>query len=1453
MHWHNRVQPHQPPYFAGFCKQTRMNRRRKDARLSRPELLEPRRPLAADVPLIQVGAVYLETDAGTDEVGDEIQITFQGGAPGTELTRLEIDGDKLGNGLTIADIYFDTSENPPGAFSPVPLSISEAPIIDGEPSFVVTGHEITDGGTSIVFQLSGFTAGDRLTFRVDVDERGFDDTGDFDTALAEGGEFAGSWLRARFQQPHYHDSADEVRFVDHFNEMFDEVGQGGDGPLDLPTDEYPTASDPNRQNRTAGAAMLLEQIPLPVAISGRVYVDDNLNLQQDSNESGIPQVSLELLNELGSVVQTTTTDSLGDYEFFVEEPGIYSVREIQPAPFFSVGAVVGSVAGESRGGLVPGDPDRIVAIELFGGETSVQNDFAEARPGSLAGHVYHDADNDGIRDAGETGIANVEIQVVLVESFVPASSPGNSGTVFTTTTAADGSWAVGGLLPGTYSVFETQQPTPYIDGLDSEGTLGGSAVNPGDRIIDIRLDSGAAGHEYNFGEILPGGISGLVHADTDGDCILDAGEAPIAGVVIQLLNADGDLIDEVFTDSGGRYEFSNLPPGEYRIREIQPLGFFDGMELAGSAGGFISGDDEIAGIILSSGTVGENYNFCEHPPARIGGRVFVDENDNDLQDEGEPGIADVVIQLRDSDTGQLVAEVTTAADGSYSFDELESGRYTIREIQPAAFIDSGEQTGNLGGIVGDDELSDIAINYGDVGQDYDFWEIRPAGLMGRVYIDSAGEGDFDPSDTPLAGVVVELLDEIGNVITSTETDIAGKYKFDGLAPGKYGVREIQPAGLIDAGERVGTAGGIAQDDLITMIMLMPGVMGQDYDFWELEPSSLSGRVHADLNGDCIFDPNEVGLAGARIELSDELGMLLQVTFTDADGNYRFDGLPPGTYVVREIQPEGYFHLDQHVGTAGGEIQSPDVIGEIVLGPGTDAAEYNFCEEPPVSLSGYVFQDGPQFTSVDGSLPEAGGVYGGNRTPDDTPIMNVDIRLFDMQGNLISQTRTDASGFYEFAGLRSGIYEIRESQPEGFEDWIDSAGSLGGVADSALDRIAEINLRPGSAGTEYNFSEIVTGPIVFIPPVTVQSASIDPPPEVPVPLAAPRPIPLPKPLVRPESQSFFGSQAPVAYTWHLSVVDAGHPRGIGRGNAVDAESLTGRVVWTQSAFRPISLLVRGDREPSDRRAFGLRDGIPVTGDFNGDGITEFGMFYQGHWFIDINANGVWDDGDLWAQLGDENDRPVTGDWDGDGKTDIGIFGPIWQGDMRAVPVEPGLPDPLNHIRGKSKNLPPGREEATDGERVMKLTSRGQVRRDLIDHVFLYGHAHNIPVVGDWDGDGIDTIAIFRNGRWRLDHNGDGRENRQDLHAVFGASGDIPLAGDFDGNGVDEVAIYRNGTWVIDSNRNFQIDAQDRVFELSGGPDGIPVIGDWNGDGRDEPSIYIGGEEMPELPLKEVPSS
>ncbi|MBI3464276.1 MAG: VCBS repeat-containing protein, partial [Planctomycetes bacterium] len=229
---------------------------------------------------------------------------------------------------------------------------------------------------------------------------------------------------------------------------------------------------------------------------------------------------------------------------------------------------------------------------------------------------------------------------------------------------------------------------------------------------------------------------------------------------------------------------------------------------------------------------------------------------------------------------------------------------------------------------------------------------------------------------------------------------------------------------------------------------------------------------------------------------------------------------------------------------------------------------------------------------------------------------------------------------------------------------------------------------------------------------------------------------------------------------------------------------------------------------------------------------------GEWFIDLNGNGTWDKDDLWAKLGYRDDMPVTGDWDGDGKTDIGIFGPAWPGDPRAVKAEPGLPEATNDAMGKKKNVPPEPDEAAIGVRRLQRSSRGVQREDLIDHVFHYGIGGDKPVAGDWNGDGVATIGVFRDGEWVMDTDGDGKTTGRDQSAQFGQAGDLPVVGDFNGDGLDELGVFRDGAWYLDTNGNRRIDPQDRVIYLGARGD-RPVVGDWDGDGADEVGTYQPG--------------
>ena len=103
-------------------------------------------------------------------------------------------------------------------------------------------------------------------------------------------------------------------------------------------------------------------------------------------------------------------------------------------------------------------------------------------------------------------------------------------------------------------------------------------------------------------------------------------------------------------------------------------------------------------------------------------------------------------------------------------------------------------------------------------------------------------------------------------------------------------------------------------------------------------------------------------------------------------------------------------------------------------------------------------------------------------------------------------------------------------------------------------------------------------------------------------------------------------------------------------------------------------------------------------------------------------------------------------------------------------------------------------------------------------------------------------------WQLDRDGDGKFTQRDIEASFGSEGDLPLVGDFNGDGIDEIAVYHRGKLIIDSNRNYRLDKDDQVLS---GPhlQARPVIGDFNGDGIDEAAFVESAMRFAEIDPRE----
>jgi hypothetical protein len=192
--------------------------------------------------------------------------------------------------------------------------------------------------------------------------------------------------------------------------------------------------------------------------------------------------------------------------------------------------------------------------------------------------------------------------------------------------------------------------------------------------------------DFGYQELL-GSISGTV-CEGDGDGLCEPDEDGLTPVTVTLIHAgpDGilgttdDVSTWVTTDVNGDYSFTGLQPGLYQVIETNPENY---ISLADADGG---NPDNIS-LVLALGQNAENQDFEDLVvfAGFIGDLVWWDIDDDGRQDEGEPGIPGVTVELLQGDV--VIKTTVTDASGLYNFTNLPDGDYTVRIL--SAEFDAG--------------------------------------------------------------------------------------------------------------------------------------------------------------------------------------------------------------------------------------------------------------------------------------------------------------------------------------------------------------------------------------------------------------------------------------------------------------------------------------------------------------------------------------------------------------------------------------------------------------------------------------------------------------------------------------------------------------------------------------------------------------------------------------------
>ncbi len=596
------------------------------------------------------------------------------------------------------------------------------------------------------------------------------------------------------------------------------------------------------------------------SVSGTLFVDANGDGLLNGTDAGLSGVTVFLdFNSDGlfnNNDRASISDASGNYSFAQVVPGTFQVRALPPAGYSTSPLGVTLTAGQAL---------------------TAKNVALVAQTGTVSGTVFIDLDANGQINGSEVGRSIVTVFLDL-----------NSDGVFNnndraTVTDGSGNYTFSQVALGSFQV-RAVPPAGYSS----------SPLN-----LTLTGAQNLTGRNLPLQGLQTGTVSGIVFDDLDRNGLKSSSETGHSGSVTVYLDLNGNGAFETgepttFTIDGV-YSFTNIAPGQTRVRVVPPTGFTAvPAELA---------------LTLVSNQVVTAANFAlQSVTGSITGIVFDDTDHNGLRSGQESGHAmsvAVFLDLNNNgifDTGERSALTSmTGTIGQYQFLDVSSGPVRVRIVPPA-------------GVVAATPVLDLTLGAGQAITTADFalQQAPTASISGLVFDDTDRNGIISGVEGGHAGNVAVFLDlnqneklDVGEPTTFTQS---GAYSFTGLPAGPVQVRVVPPDNfsampallnlVLVTGQSTNTANFALQSSVKGTIS---GTVFLDYDRNGLKTSSEPGK-----SGTIVFLD---GFNSAPNGVRDPMEPWME---SNSAGAFQFVDVPLGNYDVVVVPSAAYVSNPIHV-------------------------------------------------------------------------------------------------------------------------------------------------------------------------------------------------------------------------------------------------------------------------------------------------------------------------------------------------------------------------------------------------------------------------------------------------------------------------------------------------------------------------------------------------------------
>ena len=734
------------------------------------------------------------------------------------------------------------------------------------------------------------------------------------------------------------------------------------------------------------------------AVSGKAWEDVNGDGIMQEDEPGQKGVTIHMEGVKNGLVYEQVTDETGEFYLGQVKPGNYKMTVTTPEN--TVFTKFSKTGGANRSYITTeGKRTDSRSFLLEAGQLMTGRYIGVVGDGVIEALCFVDANFNGLYDQGEDLLQDAKIDVIK----------SNGKTLSSGTSGEDGIASARSLRTGTYSVTAVI-PEGYAFTCVAEG--GNQFENNNGRRKDTvkGIELAADGKvTVMLGVVKPASISGVAYLDDNFSGMMEDGEKVVSGLLVALLDENGEKLAVDRTTVKGKYIFEGLNPGTYAMRLDAKAGY--AFTKLGEGNYFVNtgdGKGQTEPFAVSMGAQITGMDIGQILPGTVQGKVFADANDNGLMDADESGFVGTVVRLM-SEEGEHFA-ATIAEDGAFIFDAVMPGRYYLQYDFPgesmAASIAEGGNTISGEGNVGRGDWFDFAV--GDEINAPLCGGLELGSITGVSFADHNGNGVQDEGEKALSGVAFQLkptrsdLEEVK--VTSAED---GSFAIKGLRPDTYTLTVSMPEGYVASRAdalALPVAPGV-QEQTISLDVAM-GDSWNDQLLGAVKPATLKGMAWMDENFDGLYDENELKPTGETVTVIDQHNGQVFATLTiGEDGTFAAQGLIPGSYTLQ--------HGPAIEGKKGDSTFTYEngmmVMHDVAVAEGEERTDLKLGIICHTSIAGKVWVD-----------------LGGEITPQS----GAEVTLTDGTGKVLAKAVSDEAGAYAFNGLLPGQYQLGVNLPEG---------------------------------------------------------------------------------------------------------------------------------------------------------------------------------------------------------------------------------------------------------------------------------------------------------------------------------------------------------------------------------------------------------------------------------------